>query len=49
MEDNLHGRQDKWKTILMEDGINGRYVRHVGQPKWKMNSIKDDLNEIQPQ
>ena len=46
MEDHLNGRRPQCKTTSMEDNLDGRYVR---RPKWKMTSIKDDPNEIQPQ
>ena len=49
MKDDLNLRRPQCKTTSMEDDFDGRYVRHVRQPKWKMTSIKDDPNEIQPQ
>ena len=41
MEDNLNGRQPKWKTTSMGDNLKGR------QPYWKktlMKKMEDDFD-----
>ena len=40
MEEDLNGRQPKWKTTSMEDDLNGRH------PQLKMTSMEDNLNGI---
>ena len=53
MEDDLNGRQPRWKITLMEDDLNeddlnGRQA-HGRRPQWKTTSMEDTLNERQHQ
>ena len=48
MEDELNGRQPKWKMNSMEDDLIENDLNWIG-PHWKMTSMEDDLNVRRPQ